>query len=124
MMRRYLRLEWSRLCDEVLDSEFAFHWKQNRNQFALYIRSWIHRVIEVGMSPLQRGHLDSPTSTPSIRVSDTHQQTQSSAMEGEKQPPSSTPKKQPQRRSIFPGTASVRAANKQTKPWDKSQWID
>lgn len=124
MLRKDLGLEWSRLCDEVSDSEFAFHWKRNRNQFALYSRSWIHRVIEAGMSQLKRGRLDSSTSTPSIHVPDTYQQAQSSAMKSEKQLPSSTPKKQPQRRSIFPGTASVSATNKQPKPWDKSQWID
>ncbi len=124
MLRKDLGLEWSRLCDEVSDSEFAFHWKRNRNQFALYIRSWIHRVIEARMRPLQRGRLDSPTSTPSIRVSDTLQQAQSSAMKVGKKTPSNLTKKQPQRRSIFPGTASVRATNKQPKPWDKSQWID
>lgn len=120
-MRRDLWFEWRRLREEVSDSELAFHWKQNWRQFVLYIRSWIHRVIEAGMSHLQRDRLDSTTSTPSIRVSDPLQQVQSSAMKGEKQPPSSTPKERPQRRSIFPGTASVRVANKQPKPWDKSQ---
>lgn len=124
MLRKDLGLEWSRLCDEVSDSEFAFHWKQNRNQFALYIRSWIHRVIEVRMRPLQQGRLDSPTSTPSIRVSDTLQQAQSSAMKVGKKTSSNLTKKQPQRCSIFPGIASVRATNRQPKPWDKSQWID
>ena len=124
MMRRDLGLEWSRLWDEVSDSELAFHWKRNRNQFVLLIRSWMHRGIEVGMSQLKRGRLDSSTSTPSIRVSDTLQQAQSIAMKVGKKTPSNLPKKQPQRRSIFPGTASVRATNKQPKPWDKSQWID
>lgn len=124
MMRRDLGLEWSRLWDEVWDSELAFHWKRNRNQFVLLIRSWIHRVIEAGMRPLQRGRLDSPTSTPSIRVSDTLQQAQSSAMKVGKKASSNLTKKRPQRRSIFPGIASVRATNKQPKPWGKSQWID
>ena len=123
MMWRDLGLEWSRLWDEGSDSELAFHWKQNRNQFVLLIRSWIHRGIEVGMSQLQRGRLDSPMSTPSTHAPDTYQQAQSSVMKVEKQSPSGSPKKQPQRRSIFPGTASVRATNKQPKPWDKSQWI-
>jgi len=124
MMRRDLALEWSRLCDEVWDSELALHWKRNWNQFVLLIRSWIHQVIEVGMRQLQRGSLDSPMNTPSTRVSDTLQQAQSSVMKVEKRSPSSSPKKQTQRRSIFPGTASVRATSKQPKPWDKSQWID
>ena len=124
MMRKDLTLEWSRFCDEVSDSKLAFHWKRNRNQFVLLIRSWIHRGIGARMSPLKRGRVNSAMNTSSIDVPDTHQQAQSSAMKSEKQLPSSAPKKQPQRRSIFPGTASVRASKKQPKPWDKSQWID
>lgn len=123
MMRKDLGFEWSRLCDEVSDSEFAFHCKQNWNQFVLYIRSWIHRVIEVGMSQLHRSLSDSP-STPSAHVSAPLQQTQSSTMNVEKQSLPILPKKLPQHRTIFPGTASVRVANKNPKPWDKSQWID
>lgn len=124
MMRRDLAFEWSRLREEVSDSELAVHWRQNWNQFIRHIRSWIHRVIEAGTGQLQRDHSDSPASTPSACVSDSLQQAQSSAVKGEKKTPSSTTKKQPQHRSIFPGTASVRSTNKQPKPWDKSQWID
>jgi hypothetical protein len=124
IMRRDLGLEWNRLCDEVSDSEFAFHWKQNWNQFVLDIRSWIHRVIEAGMSKLQRGRSNSQISTSSAYVSDTLQQTQSSAMNVEKQSHPNLPKEQPQRRSVFPGIASVRAADKQPRAWDKSQWIE
>jgi len=76
------------------------------------------------MSQLKRSRLNPPMNMSSIHVPDTYQQAQSRAMKDEKQLSSSTPKKQPQRRSIFPGTASVRATNEQPKPWDKSQWID
>ena len=124
MMRRDLGFEWSRLCDEVSDSEFAFHCKQNWNQFVLYTRSWIHGAIEAGMSKVQRGRTHSPTSTSSAHVSDPLQQAESSTVNVEKQSLPTLLKEQPQHRSIFPGTASVRAANKQPKPWDKSQWID
>jgi len=124
MMRRDLRLKWSRFCDEVSDSEFAFHWKRNWSQFVLDIRSWIHGAIGAGMSKVQRGRTYSPTSTSSAHVLDPLKQAQSSAMNVEKQSPPNLPKQRPQRRTIFPGNASVRAANKQPKPWDKSQWID
>jgi hypothetical protein len=124
VMRRELGLEWSRLCEEVSDSDLAFHWKQSWSQFVILVRSWIYRVIKGGISQLRPGRLDSPKSTPSACVPDILQQAQSSTMKAEKDPPQASPKKWPQGRLVFPGTASVGSANKQPKPWHESQWID
>lgn len=46
------------------------------------------------------------------------------AIGDEKQELPSFPNEPLQRRSIFPGTASVRTTHEQPKPWNKSQWID
>ena len=124
MMKRELGIEWNRLREEVSGSDLAFNMAETWNQFAKRIRSWIGRRIEIEKAPLQRGYSAIQTVPHASLIPGNVQQAEASPLMGEKQHHSSSLKERPQRRSIFPGTASVHDAKKQSKPWHESQWID
>jgi hypothetical protein len=124
MMRQELGAEWRRLYEEVSESEWVLNLSEDWDQFARRIRSWIGQQIVIEKARLQRGYSAIKTSAHSAIIPNMVRQAESSTLRDEKRYPPSSPKEPPQRRSIFPGAASVRNANEQSKPWDESQWID
>jgi len=120
MMKRELGIEWYRLREEVSELELTFNPMAAWSQFARRIRSWIGQRIAVEKAPLQRGY-SAIKAVPHIAViPGVVQQAETSLLASEKQ----GLQEPPQRRSIFPGAASVHNAKEQPKPWDESQWID
>jgi hypothetical protein len=124
MMKRELGIEWNRLREEVSESELTLNLAETWNQFANRIRSWIGRRIRIEKARLQRGYSAIKTVPNAPVIPGTVQQAEASPLMGEKQHLSGSLKETPQRRFIFPGTASVHDAKEQSKPWDESQWID
>jgi hypothetical protein len=124
MMKRELEIEWSRLREEVSESEWVFNLSADWYQCVRRIRSWIARRIVIEKGQLQRGYSATKTNHHFAIIPNMVQQVESSTLRDEKPYPPSSPKELPQRHSIFPGIASVRNANDQSKPWDESQWID
>jgi hypothetical protein len=120
MMKRELETEWNRLPEEALESELAFNLVKTWSQFARRIRSWIGRRMAVEKAPLQRGYSAVKTVPHAAVILGLVQQAETSLLASEKQ----GLQEPPQRRSIFPGAASVHNAKEQPKPWDESQWID
>ena len=124
MMKRELGIEWHRLREEVSASELPFNLMETWTQFAKCIRSWIGRRIAVDKARLQRAHSAMKTVPHTAVVPGGVQQAETNLLTGEKQYLSSALQEPPQRRSIFPGAASLHNAKEQSKPWDESQWID
>jgi hypothetical protein len=124
MMKRELGIEWNRLREEALESELAFSLVKPWSQFARRIRSWIERRIAVEKASLQRGYSAVKTVSHAAVILDMIRQAEASSLTGESQYLPSSSKESRQRRSIFPGAASVHNAKEQSKPWDESQWID
>lgn len=124
MMKRELGIEWHRLREEVSASELPFNLMETWTQFAKCIRSWIGRRIAVDKARLQRAHSAMKTIPHTAVVPGGVQQAETNLLTGEKQYLSSALQVPPQRRSIFPGAASLHNAKEQSKPWDESQWID
>src|SRR5580704_5390259 len=116
MMKRELGIEWNRLREEVSASELAFNLMETWSQFAKCIRSWIGRRIAVDKARLQRGYSAMKTVPHTAIVPGVVQQAETSLLTGEKQYLPSALQEPPQRRSIFPGAASLHNAKEQSKP--------
>jgi hypothetical protein len=124
MMKRELGIEWNRFREEVLESESTFNLVETWSQFAGRVRSWIGRRIGIGKAQLQRDYSAFKTVTHAAVFLDTVRQAEASPLTGEKHYLPSSLQELPQRRSVFPGAASIPNAKEQSKPWDESQWID
>jgi len=124
MMKRELGIEWNRLREEALESELTFNLVKTWNQFGGHNRSWIGRRIGIDKARLQRGYSAMKTVPHAAVVPGVVQQAETSLLTGEKQYLPSALQEPPQRRSIFPGAASLHNAKEQSKLWDESQWID
>lgn len=143
MMRRELGAEWRGLCKAVSESgsacDSAWDWPHDKPGIGGRIRSQIDRWNGVrkhrpyrGDSIAPRNHRSGVNRIPlaghvgneDVLLSTTVRQRELSALQDGKPSSLDSPKKPPQRQSIFPGAASVRAAHAEPKPWDESQWID
>ena len=124
MMKRELGVEWYRLRAEVSELELTFTLIEAWSQFARRTRSWFGRRIAVGKAQLQRDYSAFKTVPHAAVILDTVRQAEASPVTGEKQYVPSSFKEPPQRRSIFPGAASVHNTKVRSKPWNESQWID
>lgn len=143
MMRNELGTEWRGLCKAVSESGMAFDsawdFPPDKPGFGRRIRSQIdrwngarkHRSSRVDSiastshrSGVNRVPLAGHVGNEDVLLSTTVRQTELSALQGGKPSSLDSPRTPPQRRSIFPGAASVRATHAEPKPWDESQWID
>ena len=143
MMRRELGAEWRGLCKVVSVSGSAFDsaWDlpPDKSRIGGRIRSYIDRWNGARKHRSNRGDATASTNhrfgvnriplaghvgNEDVLLSTTVRQTELSALQGGKPSSLDSPRMPPQRRSIFPGAASVRTANAEPKPWDESQWID
>ena len=124
MMKSELKIEWNRLCEELADSEWAFNLKRTWLRLVRQVHSWVGRRIDTEKSPLLRGYSARNVSLGSMVITDAIRPGESTAIRGKKRNLPGSPSESSQRLSIFPGTASVQAAQEQPKRWDESQWID
>lgn len=143
MMRKELGAEWRGLCEAVSASgsacDSAWDWPPNKPGIGGRIRSQIDRWNGATKHRSNRGDATASTNHRSgvnriplaghvgnedVLLSTTVRQTKLSALQGGKPSSLDSPRMPPQRRSIFPGSASVRTANAEPKPWDESEWID
>jgi hypothetical protein len=143
-VRRRLAAEWKELWTVIVetDSTSDYNWDMPGNRRGIVarlglrwnLREWVEnlffrpvRAVRQSNRPIDakrdseamRGDLgkDQPLS-PAPMPPDSAPQLRLEA------PPINHPKRPAKPRFIFPGREGIRSANRQSKPWDESQWID